>query len=84
MVRIVPVNFKANNDCERLVMVWCGSTEVYIEEGPVHQTMESLEEGLRNNDPAIPPSMIYAYAAVKMGVPYANGSPNLSCETRQH
>lgn len=72
--------FKEDNNCERLVMVWCGSTEIYIEEGPVHQTMETLEEGLRNNDPAIPPSMIYAYAAVKMGVPYANGSPNLSCD----
>jgi len=72
--------FKQENNCERLVMVWCGSTEIYIEEGPVHQTMESLEEGLRNNDPAIPPSMIYAYAAMKMGVPYANGSPNLSCD----
>ena len=73
-------NFKKENNCERLVMVWCGSTEIYIEESEVHQTMESLEEGLRNNDPNIPPSMIYAYAAVKMKVPYANGSPNLSCD----
>jgi myo-inositol-1-phosphate synthase len=72
--------FKAENDCERLVMVWCGSTEIYIEEGPVHQTLESLEEGMRNNHPDIPPSMLYAYAAVKMSVPYANGSPNLSCD----
>ncbi|MEM6964944.1 MAG: inositol-3-phosphate synthase [Bacteroidota bacterium] len=72
--------FKETNNCERLVMVWCGSTEIYIEEGAVHQTMESLEAGLRNNDPNIPPSMIYAYAAVKSGVPYANGSPNLSCD----
>jgi len=72
--------FKEKNNCERLVMVWCGSTEIYIEEGEVHQTIGKLEEGLRNNDPDIAPSMIYAYAAVKMGIPYANGAPNLSCD----
>lgn len=72
--------FKEENGCDRLVMVWCGSTEIYIEESEVHSTVEKLEEGLRNNDPNIPPSMIYAYAAVKMGVPYANGAPNLSCD----
>jgi myo-inositol-1-phosphate synthase len=72
--------FKKENNCSRLVMVWCASTEVYTKESAVHQTLASLEEGLRNNDPAIPPSMIYAYAAVKAGVPYANGSPNLSCD----
>jgi myo-inositol-1-phosphate synthase len=72
--------FKEKNNCDRLVMVWCGSTEIYIEESEVHQTIESLEEGLRNNSPDIAPSMIYAYAAVKMGVPYANGAPNLSCD----
>jgi len=73
-------NFKETNNCERLVMVWCGSTEIYIEESDVHQTVESLEEGMRNNHPDIPPSMIYTYAAVKMGIPYANGAPNLSCD----
>ena len=72
--------FKKENNCSRLVMVWCASTEVYSKESAVHQSLASLEEGLRNNDPAIPPSMIYAYAAVKAGVPYANGSPNLSCD----
>jgi myo-inositol-1-phosphate synthase len=72
--------FKKENNCSRLVMVWCASTEVYIKESAVHKTLASLEEGLKNNDPAIPPSMIYAYAAVKAGVPYANGSPNLSCD----
>ncbi len=72
--------FKADNGCERVVMVWCGSTEIYIEEGDVHQTVASLEEGLRNNDEGIAPSMIYAYAALKMGIPYANGAPNLSCD----
>jgi len=72
--------FKADSGCERVVMVWCGSTEIYIEEGEVHQTVASLEEGLRNDDEGIAPSMIYAYAAVKMGIPYANGAPNLSCD----
>ncbi len=73
-------NFKEKHNCERLVMVWCGSTEIYIEEGEVHQTIERLEEGLRQNHKDIPPSMIYTYAAVKMGIPYANGAPNLSCD----
>ncbi|MBI5915455.1 MAG: inositol-3-phosphate synthase [Bacteroidetes bacterium] len=72
--------FQADNNCDRVVMVWCGSTEIYIEAGDVHSSVEKLEAGLRNNDPAIPPSMIYAYAAVKMGIPYANGAPNLSCD----
>jgi myo-inositol-1-phosphate synthase len=72
--------FKKENGCDRAVMVWCGSTEIYIEESEVHSTIEKLEEGLRNNDPGIAPSMIYAYAAVKSGVPYANGAPNLSCD----
>jgi len=72
--------FKAENGCDRVVMVWCGSTEIYIEEGEVHASIESLEEGLRNSHPDIAPSMIYAYAAVKMGIPYANGAPNLSCD----
>ncbi|HPK09792.1 MAG TPA: inositol-3-phosphate synthase [Saprospiraceae bacterium] len=73
-------NFKKENGCDRLVMVWCGSTEIYIQEGPVHQTIETLEKGMVENHPDIPPSMIYAYAAIKMGVPYANGAPNLSCD----
>ena len=73
-------NFKKANGCDRIVMVWCGSTEIYIEESDVHQSIESLEDGLKNNHPDIPPSMIYAYAAIKMGVPYANGAPNLSCD----
>ncbi|MBX2959450.1 MAG: inositol-3-phosphate synthase [Flavobacteriales bacterium] len=73
-------DFKAKNNCDRLVMVWCGSTEIYIEETAVHKTIESLEEGLRNNDVNIPSSMIYAYAAIKEGIPYANGAPNLSAD----
>ena len=72
--------FKADNHCDRLVMVWCASTEAYTEISNVHETLEDFEEGLRNNDPRIAPSMIYAYAALKMGVPFANGAPNLTCD----
>lgn len=73
-------NFREANDCNRVVIVWCGSTEKYIEESDVHNSITSFEEGLRNNNPAISPSMIYAYAAIKMGVPFANGAPNLTCD----
>ena len=73
-------NFREANDCSRVVIVWCGSTEKYIEESDVHQSIELFEEGLKNNDPAIAPSMIYAYAALKLGVPFANGAPNLTCD----
>ena len=70
--------FKKENGCDRLVMVWCGSTEIYMKPSPVHDTIESFEQGLRDSSPDIPPSMIYAYAAIKLGIPYANGAPNLS------
>lgn len=73
-------NFKTANGCDRVVIVWCGSTEKYIEQSAVHETIESFEAGLKNNDPAISPSMIYAYAAIKIGIPYANGAPNLTCD----
>jgi myo-inositol-1-phosphate synthase len=73
-------DFKQRNNCSRLVMIWCGSTEIYMQEAAVHQTIASLEKGLEQNDRAIPPSMIYAYAAIKEGIPYANGAPNLSAD----
>jgi myo-inositol-1-phosphate synthase len=73
-------NFKQANGLDRLVMIWCGSTEVFMQEGPVHQSLAALEKGLDDSDPAIPSSMIYAYAALKEGVPYANGAPNLSAD----
>lgn len=73
-------NFCDANDCARIVMIWCGSTEKYIESTAVHETIESFEEGLRTNNPFIAPSMIYAYAALKLGVPFANGAPNLTCD----
>lgn len=72
--------FVRDNDLTRVVMVWCASTESYINLGPVHQTIEAFEAGLRKNDPGIAPSMIYTYAAIMEGVPYANGSPNQSVE----
>ena len=72
--------FKADNQLERLVLVWCGSTEVFMEAAPVHQTLEAFEAGLDQSDPAIPSSMIYAYAAIKEGIPYANAAPNLSAD----
>jgi myo-inositol-1-phosphate synthase len=73
-------NFMKDNGCDRAVMVWCASTEVYTPPTEVHQSLKSFEEGLRNNDPAIAPSQIYTYAALKERVPYANGSPNVSVE----
>lgn len=73
-------NFKTQNNLSRVVVVWCASTEKYIEPTDVHQTIESFENGLKNNDPAIAPSMIYAYAAIKSGVPFANGAPNLTVD----
>lgn len=64
----------------RAVMVWCGSTEVHLHHADCHKTIEAFEEGLRNNDDSIAPSQLYAYAAIKEGVPYANGAPNLSAD----
>ena len=72
--------FKKEKNLSRLVMVWCGSTEIYKQTGEVHSTIEKFEKGLEGNDPEIPPSMIYAYAAIKAGIPYANGAPNLSAD----
>jgi myo-inositol-1-phosphate synthase len=72
--------FSKTNGCNRVVLVWCGSTEKYIEQSAVHESIEAFEAGLKNNDPAISPSMIYAYAAISMGIPFANGAPNLTCD----
>src|SRR4051812_27020200 len=73
--------FKKKNGCDRLVMVWCGSTEVYRSPSAVHATLASFEKGLVDGDSEIAPSQIYAYAALKCGVPYANGAPNLTVDT---
>jgi myo-inositol-1-phosphate synthase len=73
-------NFQKANNLTRTVMVWIGSTEVFLKASAVHATIESFEKGMRENDPGIAPSMIYAYAALKMGIPYANGAPNLTAD----
>ena len=73
-------DFRTNHGLSRLVMIWCGSTEVYIKPGSVHRFVEKFEKGLQENDPGISPSMIYAYAALSEGVPFGNGAPNLTVD----
>ncbi|OGR90797.1 MAG: inositol-3-phosphate synthase [Elusimicrobia bacterium RBG_16_66_12] len=73
-------SFKKKNGCDRVIMLWCGSTEILPERTAVHEDLEAFEKGLRDNAPEIPPSMIYAYAALKMGLAYGNGAPNLSAD----
>jgi myo-inositol-1-phosphate synthase len=74
-------DFKARNKCDRLVIVWCASTEVFIKPGPQHATVEQFEKAMDRNDDAISPSMLYAWAAIMEGVPYCNGAPNLAVDT---
>jgi myo-inositol-1-phosphate synthase len=74
------MEFKEKNNCSRLVMVWCASTEIYLEMDMVHKSLAAFVDGLRNNHPKISPSMIYAYAAIISGIPFANGAPNLTCD----
>ena len=73
-------NFKRANECDRLVMVWCASTEVFMQPREEHNDLKAFERAMRENSPAIAPSMIYAYAALKSGVPFANGAPNLTVD----
>ena len=73
-------DFKKKNACDRLVMVWCGSTEVYRSPSAVHASLAAFEKGLDESAPEIAPSQIYAYAALKSGVPYSNGAPNLTVD----
>ena len=73
-------DFKAANGCDRVVMAWSASTEIFIAPGAVHQTLEAFEKGMDGNDPEISPSMLYAYAAIMEGVPFANGAPNLAVD----
>jgi len=72
--------FKEDNGCDRLVIVWAASTEIFLTPGPVHDTVESLEQAMRDNHEAIAPSMLYAWAALQEGVPFANGAPNLTVD----
>jgi len=72
--------FKDRSGVDRLVMIWTGSTEIYIKPAEVHQSLEKFERAMRENHPDIAPSMIYAYAALKMGIPHINGAPNLTTD----
>ena len=74
-------NFQATHGCDRMVLIWCGSTEVYRKPSDVHASLAKFEAGLRASDENIAPSQIYAYAALKLGIPYANGAPNLAVDT---
>ncbi len=72
--------FKKRAGCDRLVLVWCASTEVFITPGPAHQTLAAFEKAMEQNDPSIAPSMLYGWAALMEGVPFANGAPNLTVD----
>jgi myo-inositol-1-phosphate synthase len=73
-------NFKQSAGCDRLVLVWCASTEVFITPGPTHQTLAAFERAMEQNDPSIAPSMLYGWAALMENVPFANGAPNLTVD----
>ena len=75
-------DFKKKNRCDRLVMIWAASTEIFMKPHAVHRNLKSFERAMRDNHQAIPPSMIYAYAALKSGVPFANGAPNLTVDVQ--
>jgi len=72
--------FKEEAGCERLVMIWAASTEVFMKPGPAHESLEAFEKALKDNAPDIAPSMVYAYAAISSGIPFANGAPNLTAD----
>jgi myo-inositol-1-phosphate synthase len=72
--------FKKQHRLSRVIMIWCGSTEIFLKPRPVHRSLAAFEKGLRDNSHDIAPSMIYAYAALKLGIPFANGAPNLTAD----
>ena len=72
--------FREEKQCDRVVMIWAASTEIFIEPGPAHQNLEAFEAAIDATDPTIAPSMLYAYAAILVGVPFANGAPNLTVD----
>ncbi len=72
--------FQKETGVARTVMVWCGSTEVFLKPSEVHSSLAKFEKGLKANDPKIPSSMVYAYAALSLGIPFANGAPNLTID----
>ncbi|HEY2934493.1 MAG TPA: inositol-3-phosphate synthase [Acidobacteriota bacterium] len=73
-------SFRKKNKLDRMVMIWCGSTEIYITPQAVHSTPEKLERAMKQNHEAIPSSMVYAWAAITSGIPFANGAPNLTVD----
>jgi myo-inositol-1-phosphate synthase len=73
-------NFRKDNMLSRCVMIWCGSTEAYMRPSEVHSSIKKFEKGLKENDPRISPSMLYAYSAITSGVPFINGAPNLTVD----
>ncbi|SUZ49084.1 uncharacterized protein METZ01_LOCUS1938, partial [marine metagenome] len=73
--------FKEANQIDRLVMIWCGSTEIFMTEGDAHSSLAAFERALDENDPSVPSSMVYAHAALKEGIPFANAAPNLTVDT---
>ena len=73
-------NFKAEKGCDRMVVIWCASTEIYLPLGEVHKSLDKLEEAMKNNSDQIAPSMCYAYAAIAERVPFINGAPNLTVD----
>jgi myo-inositol-1-phosphate synthase len=73
-------NFRKKSGVSRLVVVWCGSTEIFLKQHAAHRTIESFERAMKQNHPSIAPSMLYAYAAIQSGVPFANGAPNLTVD----
>jgi myo-inositol-1-phosphate synthase len=72
--------FKKGSGATRLITIWCGSTETFLDQGPAHQSVKAFERALTRNDEAVAPSMIYAYASLMEGVPFANGAPNLTVD----
>jgi myo-inositol-1-phosphate synthase len=73
-------DFRAAHSCDRMVVIWCASTEIFLEPGPAHQDLDALEAAIDANDKSVPPSMLYAYAALREGVPFINGAPNLTVD----
>jgi myo-inositol-1-phosphate synthase len=73
-------DFRARHGLERVVMIWCASTEAFVEPGAVHSTIDRFERAMEENDDAVTPSMLYAWAAIREGVPFSNGAPNLSVD----
>lgn len=79
-VKVDIEDFKKKNNCDRIIVIWCGSTEVFTPMSEVHKSLAAFEKGLRENHKDLAPSNIYAYAAVSMGIPYINGAPNLTVD----